>query len=166
MTGWDGFVFSFFNARVAADYAPKIVEGLLLTIWLALLVVLSGLALGLVLAVVRAAGIRVLNWAIIFTVDVFRALPPLVLIVLIYFGLPAAGIGFSGFGVFSEVGGSSGFGVFSDFAAAAVGRAARASSRARKRPVCEPGIRAMASGVPSPTISPPPLPPSGPKSMT
>jgi polar amino acid transport system permease protein len=38
-----------------------------------------------------------LDWAIIFVVDLFRALPPLVLIVLIYFGLPAAGIGFSGF---------------------------------------------------------------------
>jgi polar amino acid transport system permease protein len=98
ITGWDGFVFSFFNARVAADYAPKIAEGLLLTIWLALLVVVSGLFLGLVLAVLRAAGIRVLNWAIIFTVDVFRALPPLVLIVLIYFGLPAAGVDLSGFG--------------------------------------------------------------------
>lgn len=97
MTGWDGFAFSFLNTRVAAEYAPKIVEGLWLTIALAALVVVSGLALGLVLAVARSAGARVLNWAIIFTVDVFRALPPLVLIVLIYFGLPAAGIGFSGF---------------------------------------------------------------------
>jgi polar amino acid transport system permease protein len=98
MTGWDGFVFSFFNARVAAQYAPKILEGLVLTIGLASLVVVSGLVLGLVLAVVRTAGIRPLNWLIIFVVDLFRALPPLVLIVLIYFGLPAAGIGFSGFG--------------------------------------------------------------------
>jgi polar amino acid transport system permease protein len=59
--------------------------------------VVSGLAFGLVLAVLRALAIRPLNWLIIFVVDVCRALPPLVLIVLIYFGLPAAGIGFSGF---------------------------------------------------------------------
>jgi polar amino acid transport system permease protein len=98
MSAWDSFVFSFFNARVAAQYAPKIAEGLLLTIGLAVLIILSGIALGLLLAVIRALGVRPLNWLIIFVVDLFRALPPLVLIVLIYFGLPAAGMDFSGFG--------------------------------------------------------------------
>ena len=98
MSGLDAFLFSFLNARVAAEYWPKIVDGLGVTIVLALLVILAGLALGLGLAVLRALGIRPLNWAIIFLVDVFRALPPLVLIVLIYFGLPAAGLSFSGFG--------------------------------------------------------------------
>ena len=97
MTGWEGFAFSFLNARVAAQYWPKILEGLVVTIALAALVVVAGLVLGLALAVLRSLGIRVVNWGIIFVVDVFRALPPLVLIVLIYFGLPAAGIGFSGF---------------------------------------------------------------------
>jgi polar amino acid transport system permease protein len=97
MAGWEGFAFSFLNARVAAEYWPRILEGLGLTILLAVLVVLAGLVLGLGLAVLRSFAIRPLNWAIIFTVDLFRALPPLVLIVLIYFGLPAAGIGFSGF---------------------------------------------------------------------
>jgi polar amino acid transport system permease protein len=97
MSGWEGFAFSFLNARVAAQYWPKILEGLGVTIALAALIVASGLALGLGLAVARALGVRVLNWAIVFVVDLFRALPPLVLIVLIYFGLPAAGIGFSGF---------------------------------------------------------------------
>ena len=42
-------------------------------------------------------GIRPLNWLIIFTVDLFRALPPLVIIVLIFFGLPGLGLEFSGF---------------------------------------------------------------------
>jgi polar amino acid transport system permease protein len=97
LTGWEGFAFTFLNARVAAEYWPKILEGLGVTIALAALIIVSGLALGLLLAVVRSLGIRPLNWAIIFVVDLFRALPPLVLIVLIYFGLPAAGIGFSGF---------------------------------------------------------------------
>ncbi|PWS37636.1 polar amino acid ABC transporter permease [Falsiroseomonas bella] len=97
MTGWEGFAFTFLNARVAAEYWPKILEGLGVTIALAALIIVSGLALGLLLAVLRTLAIRPLNWAIIFVVDLFRALPPLVLIVLIYFGLPAAGIGFSGF---------------------------------------------------------------------
>lgn len=98
MTGWDGFVFSFLNARVAAEYLPKIAEGLLVTIALAALIVACGLTLGLLLAVLRSLGQRPLNWLIIFLVDLFRAVPPLVLIVLIYFGLPAAGVDLSGFG--------------------------------------------------------------------
>ena len=97
MTGWEGFAFSFLNARVAADYWPKILEGLGVTVALAALIIATGLVLGLALAVLRCLSIRPLDWAIIFVVDLFRALPPLVLIVLIYFGLPAAGIGFSGF---------------------------------------------------------------------
>jgi polar amino acid transport system permease protein len=97
MTGWEGFAFSFLNARVAAEYWPKILDGLGVTVALAVLIIAAGLALGLALAVLRCLSIRPLDWAIIFVVDLFRALPPLVLIVLIYFGLPAAGIGFSGF---------------------------------------------------------------------
>jgi polar amino acid transport system permease protein len=97
MTGWEAFAQSFLNPEVAARYAPMILEGLGVTILLALLVIAAGLLLGLALAVVRAFGIRPLNWAIIFLVDLFRALPPLVIIVLIYFGLPAAGLSMSGF---------------------------------------------------------------------
>ena len=54
MNGWDAFVFSFLNGRVAAQYAPKILEGLGLTILLAICIVGTGLVLGLVLAVIRA----------------------------------------------------------------------------------------------------------------
>src|SRR5262249_14032075 len=38
-----------------------------------------------------------LNWLIVAVVDLFRSLPPLVVIVLIYFGLPSAGVAPSGF---------------------------------------------------------------------
>jgi polar amino acid transport system permease protein len=93
----DAFLDSFFNARVAAQYLPKIIEGLGLTIVLAFCIIIAGLALGLFLAVVRAMNVRVLNWVIIFVVDLFRALPPLVVIVLLYFGLPEAGVSLSGF---------------------------------------------------------------------
>jgi polar amino acid transport system permease protein len=98
MSGWEGFAFTFLNARVMAAYLPKIIEGFFLTVWLALLIVLAGLALGLALAVLRALGLRPLNWLIVFVVDLFRALPPLVVIVLLYFGLPSIGGELSGFG--------------------------------------------------------------------
>jgi polar amino acid transport system permease protein len=68
-----------------------------LTIELAILIVVAGILAGLVLALIRSLGFRPLNWLIIFTVDLFRSLPPLVIIVLLYFGMPAAGWSPSGF---------------------------------------------------------------------
>lgn len=97
MSSWDRFVETFFNARILARYAPDILAGMLVTVELAVLIVISGVAAGLVLAVLRSLGIRPLNWAIIFVVDLFRALPPLVIIVLLYFGLPSVDIAPSGF---------------------------------------------------------------------
>ncbi|HEY0419310.1 MAG TPA: amino acid ABC transporter permease [Acetobacteraceae bacterium] len=97
MGNWERFLDTFFNARVMARYLPDILAGLLVTIELAALVVITGLLAGLALAVLRALGLRPVNWAMIFIVDLLRALPPLVLIVLIYFGLPAAGLTPSGF---------------------------------------------------------------------
>ena len=97
MGGFESFAFSFLNPKVMAQYLPLIAQGFGLTVVLALLVVVTGLALGLALALVRSFGIRPLNWLIIFVVDLFRALPPLVIIVLLFFGLPSAGLGISGF---------------------------------------------------------------------
>src|SRR3954468_20117084 len=97
MSTWDRFVETFFNAKVMVKYLPDILSGMVVTIELALLIVLSGLLAGLVLALIRSLGIRPLNWLIIFVVDLFRSLPPLVVIVLIYFGLLSAGVSPSAF---------------------------------------------------------------------
>lgn len=97
MTGWDRFTDTFFNARVLAGAFPAILHGFVVTVELAACIVITGLLAGLLLAVVRSFGIRPLNWLIVFTVDLFRAVPPLVIIVLIYFGLPDAGLTPSGF---------------------------------------------------------------------
>ena len=97
MSKWELFLETFFNAKVMEKYLPDILSGVLVTIELAVLIVISGLAAGLALALLRSLAIRPLNWLIIFVVDVFRSLPPLVIIVLMYFGLPAADISPSGF---------------------------------------------------------------------
>lgn len=97
MSTWDRFVETFFNARVMAKYLPDILSGMVVTIELAVLIVITGLAAGLALALLRALGIRPVNWMIVFVVDLFRSLPPLVIIVLIYFGLPAVDLTPSGF---------------------------------------------------------------------
>ena len=89
-----GFVETFFNARVLAKYWPDILVGLGVTIELAALVVVTGIAAGLGLALLRCLRLRGLDWIIVQVVDLFRALPPLVILVLIYFGLPNAPSGF------------------------------------------------------------------------
>lgn len=98
MTAWDRFADAFLNVPIMLKYLPSIASGFVLTVELAVLVVITGIAAGLALAMLRSLGVRPLNWAIVFTVDLFRALPPLVIIVLIYFGLPSAGMSPSAFG--------------------------------------------------------------------
>jgi polar amino acid transport system permease protein len=88
---------TFFNVRVMAEYAPKIVEGFFLTVQLALAVVVTGIAAGLLLAAVRSFRVKPVNALIVVFVDVLRALPPLVIIILLYFALPSLGIRLSGF---------------------------------------------------------------------
>ena len=97
MSNWDRFLETFFNAKVMARYFPDIAYGMLVTIELALVVIVTGLAAGLALALLRSLGWRPVNLLIVFTVDLFRALPPLVIIVFIYFGLPALELSPSGF---------------------------------------------------------------------
>ena len=96
-SAWERFLDAFFNAKVMAKYLPDILHGMVVTLELAALVILAGLLSGLVLALIRSLGFRPLNLLIVFVVDLFRALPPLVIIVFIYFGLPAVNIAPSGF---------------------------------------------------------------------
>src|SRR4051794_1823294 len=72
---------------------------MLVTVEIALAVVVTGVALGLGLAVLRSYRVRPVNALIVVFVDVFRALPPLVLILIIYFGLPSIGLNLSSYAV-------------------------------------------------------------------
>jgi len=92
MSAWDGFVETFFKPAMLAQYWPDILKGVLVTVEIAAAVVLTGLTLGLLLASLRAYRIVPINCLIVVFVDVFRALPPLVAILLIYFGFPSVGI--------------------------------------------------------------------------
>src|ERR1700694_888621 len=90
------FADTFLNWAVMAQYAPKIVEGTWVTIQLALAIVIAGIACGLFLSVLRAFRFRAVNFFIVFSVDVLRALPPLVIIMAFYFALPTVGVRMSG----------------------------------------------------------------------
>ncbi|WP_299968969.1 amino acid ABC transporter permease [uncultured Roseobacter sp.] len=91
------FVDTFFNGAVLIRYAPAILEGAAVTVLLSVLIVLSGVLLGGVLACLRAYRIRALSFIIVIYADVWRALPPLVLILLGFFGLPNVGMVLSSF---------------------------------------------------------------------
>ncbi len=97
MTRFEAFLDTFFNVAVMQRYLPDIVAGFFVTCGIAVLVVVSGLALGLLLAVLRSYRIGWINFLIIIFVDLLRALPPLVLILILYFGLPNLGLTLSGY---------------------------------------------------------------------
>lgn len=94
---WDRFVDTFFRPDLIDEYAGVIAKGVVVTLEVAVLVVVSGIALGLALAVLRSYRVRLVNALILVYVDVLRALPPLVLILLFYFGLPSLDVSLSSF---------------------------------------------------------------------
>ena len=89
----DSFLNNFFNIEVFQQVLPFLLQGLLTTIGLSLLVIPLGLIGGLAVALLatqsKSQSMRIL---IAVYVDVFRALPPLVLLIFIYFGFPFLGI--------------------------------------------------------------------------
>lgn len=93
------FLDSFLNPKLIAATWPAILKGLVVTIEIAALVVVSGLALGLALALLRWRAGGWFTWPLMFFVDLFRAVPALVLILLIFFGLPNVGIDLPSFAV-------------------------------------------------------------------
>ncbi|MEM9685963.1 MAG: amino acid ABC transporter permease [Bacteroidota bacterium] len=96
-SAWDRFVETFFKPSVVEKYLPDIISGFFVTLELALIIVVTGTLLGLVLASVRAYRIRLVNVVIVAFADIFRALPPLVVILIAYFGLPNVGVSLSAF---------------------------------------------------------------------
>ena len=97
MTQWERFIDTFFKWDVMVQYLPAIGRCFVVTCELAVLVVICGISLGLILALIRSYQIKIINYSIICLVDILRSLPPLVLILLFYFGLPNVGLNFSGF---------------------------------------------------------------------
>lgn len=86
------FFNAFLNPEIIATYLRPMVRAVWVTIWISVLVVISGLALGALLAGLRAYQKRWLSWPIVLFADLMRALPPLVLMLILFFGLPSIGI--------------------------------------------------------------------------
>jgi len=86
---------TFFNVDVLVSALPALMRGLLNTLKLGLLAIGIGIPLGLVISLVRLYAPRPLRWLAIGYIDIFRAMPVLVVLILIYYALPFVGIRFS-----------------------------------------------------------------------
>ena len=84
----DLIVDQFFNIEIMARAWPIILRGLGVTALLCVVVIPLGLAVALV-STVRQPLVR---WPTVALVDFFRAIPPLVLLIFVYSGLPFAGL--------------------------------------------------------------------------
>jgi polar amino acid transport system permease protein len=83
---------TFFNAGVMASALPALLRGLGNTLVLSFFSVLCGTLFGLFVSLVRLYAPRTLQWMAIVYIDIFRAMPMLVVLILIYYALPFLGI--------------------------------------------------------------------------
>jgi polar amino acid transport system permease protein len=88
---------SFFNVEIAEAALPIVLAGLLNTVLLSLMVVPLGFIGGLGLALAAHSKKPLVRWPLMAWVDFFRAFPPLVLLILLFAGLPFAGLELGGF---------------------------------------------------------------------
>jgi glutamine transport system permease protein len=77
-----------FDWSVVVDALPELLIGLRLTIFIAVLGILGGLALGIIVGLMRAYGNTVLNGIAFVYVEVIRGTPIIVQVMFIYFALP------------------------------------------------------------------------------
>lgn len=88
----DALIEQFFNVPIMVQAWPILLDGLVMTALICLVVIPLGLVAGIGTALLSLAGRRLVRWPAVAFVDFFRALPPLVLLIFVYSGLPFAGI--------------------------------------------------------------------------
>lgn len=83
---------TFFNIQVFLDSFPALIRGVLNTLLLGVLSILIGVPAGLLISLVRLYAPKPLRLLAVVYIDVFRAMPILVVLILIYYALPFVGI--------------------------------------------------------------------------
>ena len=87
----DALIQQFFNFDIMARALPLVLTGLQMTLLLCAIVIPLGLIGGLIFALASLSPSRSVRWGMIVAIDFFRAVPPLVLLIFVYSGLPFAG---------------------------------------------------------------------------
>lgn len=93
----DQLLDNFLNVSVMAESWPTVLQGFGLTVLVSVLVIALGLGAGLGLAVLRSMSLRAPDLLIVVWVDLFRTLPQMVIIIVLYFGMPYLGVTLSPF---------------------------------------------------------------------
>ncbi|MEO0821759.1 MAG: amino acid ABC transporter permease [Pseudomonadota bacterium] len=93
----DALLDQFFNIDIMVQTWPVMLRGLGMTLLLCAIVIPLGLIGGLGVALLSTSRYRAVRWAIAPFVDIFRAVPPLVLLIFVHAGLPFAGFELSAF---------------------------------------------------------------------
>lgn len=88
---------TFFNWQVLVDAWPLLREGLWITLQLGAVAIGVGLTLGFIVAVLRLYGVAPVRILALVYVDLFRSLPLLVLLIVVYYALPFVGLRLSSF---------------------------------------------------------------------
>ena len=88
---------TFFNIPVLMQSLPQLMNGLLVTIGIGATSIIAGLIGGLFLAVLRLYAGPVVTGLVRAYIDVFRSIPLLVLLIIVYYALPFVGIRLSPF---------------------------------------------------------------------
>ncbi|WP_105403766.1 amino acid ABC transporter permease [Neorhizobium sp. T7_12] len=83
---------TFFNLGVLGDAFPALLRGLINTFLLGVAGIGIGIPIGLVIALLRLYGPKPVRYLAVFYIDIFRAAPMLVVLILIYYALPFVGI--------------------------------------------------------------------------
>ena len=91
------FTETFLNAEVFFRVLPLLLSGLWMTVRLALAAVAFGLPAGLMVAVLRLYAPAPVRWCAVGFTDIFRALPMLILLIMLYYALPFMGVRLSSF---------------------------------------------------------------------
>jgi polar amino acid transport system permease protein len=88
---------NFANVDSLRRIYPLLLQGLVYTFWLSVTALPLGMLLGLTIAVLYSFKHRWVNIALLVYIDLFRSFPVLVLLILIFFGLPFVGLTLGGF---------------------------------------------------------------------
>jgi polar amino acid transport system permease protein len=88
---------NFANLDSLSRIYPLLLQGLVYTVWLSVVSLPLGILLGLAIAVLYSFKHRWINVALLIYIDLFRSFPVVVLLVLIFFGLPFLGLTLGGF---------------------------------------------------------------------
>ncbi|WFU08042.1 amino acid ABC transporter permease [Rhizobium sp. CB3090] len=86
---------TFFNSDVMISAFPQLLRGLWMTLALGIVSILIGVSGGLIVSLIRLYAPKPFRLLTIAYIDIMRAMPMLVVLILIYYALPFVGISFS-----------------------------------------------------------------------